>query len=78
MSGVRFLLEGRWQGLSEYLAEAGEEVDRRLPAGSQDSGDGGGGEADIGGASRKMRDGRGGAGGGADGFGKLQDGDGLA
>ncbi len=64
--------------MSEYLAEAGEEVDRRLPTGSQDSGDGGGGKADIGGAGGKMRDEGGGAGGGADGLGKLQNGVRLA
>ena len=33
MSDVRVLLEARWQGLSDYLAETGEEVDGRLPTG---------------------------------------------
>jgi hypothetical protein len=31
---VRFLLEARWQGLFDHLAETGEEVDGRLPTGS--------------------------------------------
>ncbi len=30
---MRFSLEARWQGLSDHLAETGEEVDGRLPTG---------------------------------------------
>lgn len=33
MSDVRVLLEARWQGLSDHLAETGEEVDGRFPTG---------------------------------------------
>ena len=33
MSDARFLLEARWLGLFEHLAETREEVDGRLPTG---------------------------------------------